>query len=36
MKGNTLIMEGRGKVAEEYEKRREGGDHESEKGEKPV
>lgn len=29
-------MERRGKVAEEYERRREGGDHASEKGEMPV
>lgn len=29
-------MKRRGKVAEEYEKRREGGDHESKKGDLPV
>lgn len=37
MKRNNLItMKGRGKVAGEYEKRREGGDHESKKGDPPV
>lgn len=29
-------MKGRGKVAEEFEKGREGGDHESKKGDLPV
>lgn len=33
---NLITTKGRGKGAEEYEKRREGGEHASGKGEMPV
>lgn len=35
-RNNLITVKGRRKVAEEYETRREGRDHESEKGDPPV